>query len=45
MNKENQNEYDNHTWNGHCYYDWIIHKDGDGDGYPTDVEVVEWRYE
>lgn len=16
-------EYDNHTWNGHCYYDWI----------------------
>lgn len=38
------NEYDNHSWNGHCYYDWIIYGDGSGDGYPTDVEVVKWRY-
>jgi hypothetical protein len=39
------NEYDNHTWNGHCYYDWVEDEDGNGDGYPTDVEVMKWRYQ
>lgn len=39
------NTYNDHTWNGHRYYEWIEHDDGTGDGFPTDVEVVKWRYQ
>jgi hypothetical protein len=45
VSDENGKEHDNHTWSGHCYYDWIEYDDGTGDGYPTDVKVVKWRYD
>lgn len=40
------NEYDNYTWNGHCWYEWIIDDDGSADGYPNkDVNICIWRYQ
>ena len=38
------NEYHNHTWNGFCWYSWVIGKDG-ADGWRSDVDVVSWRYQ
>ncbi len=38
-------EYDDHTWNGYCYYEWIEHDDGTGDGWRIDVDVVSWKYD
>ena len=38
-------EYENYTWNGHCWYEWIIDDDG-ADGYPNrDVNICVWRYQ
>lgn len=37
-------EYDNHYWNGHCYYSYVEWDDGTCDGYPSDIDIVIWRY-
>ncbi len=39
-------EYNNYTWNGHCWYEWCINKDGTADGYPNrDISIFVWRYQ
>ena len=38
-------EHNDHTWNGHCYYNWVIYEDGSGDGYRSRVDIVSWRYD
>jgi hypothetical protein len=37
-------EYDNHYWCGHCYYDYVENPDCSCDGYPSDVNIISWRY-
>lgn len=38
-------EHDNHTWEGHAYYEFIHNDDGTADGYRSDVDIIAWRYE
>ena len=38
-------EHDNHTWEGHAYYEFIYDDDGSADGYRSDVDIIAWRYE
>ena len=33
----------NHQWNGMCWYDYIIDKDG-CDGWRSNVDVEYWKY-
>lgn len=37
-------EYDNHQWNGMCWYAYCFTEDG-CDGWRSDVDIVSWRYE
>ena len=37
-------EYSNHQWNGMCWYDFVVGKDG-CDGWRSDVDIVSWRYQ
>lgn len=37
---ENGKEYRNHEWVGHAWYSF-----SDCDGWRTDVDVIEWRYQ
>lgn len=41
---ENGKEYNNHYWNGLCYYEYSENNDGTCDGYPTEVDFYIWRY-
>lgn len=38
-------EYDLHQWNGFRWYAYVMDKNGDCDGYPSDVEIVRWKYD
>lgn len=39
------NEFNNHTWNGLRYYEFVYDEDSLADGYPSDREIKFWRYE
>ena len=38
------NEYRNHQWTGHAWYDFVAYKDH-CDGWRSDVDIVSWRYD
>lgn len=38
-------EYTDHQWVGHAWYDFCRGSDGSCDGWRTDVDFVEWRYQ
>lgn len=37
-------ECDHHYWTGYNYYSYVRSEDGSRDGWPSDVNIVEWRY-
>ena len=37
-------EYNNHQWNGMCWYAYCFTEDG-CDGWRSNVDIVSWRYE
>ena len=38
-------EYYNHQWTGHTWYNFCINSDGTCDGWRSDVDIKEWRYQ
>lgn len=38
-------EHFNHQWVGHAWYYFVINEDGTCDGWRTDVEIINWRYQ
>ncbi len=37
-------EYNDYQWNGHAWYAYTRGKDG-YDGWRSDIDIVEWRYQ
>ena len=38
-------EYDLYQWNGFRWYTYVMDKDGDCDGRPSDIDVIGWKYD
>lgn len=42
---KNGKEYDYHQWIGHAWYSFVGDDESGYDGWRSDVDIVEWRYQ